>query len=332
MVKNEAGQSISAFLPNINTGLPVTSGTTSVYITLDGGIQAAGAGTVEHEGNGQWVYKPTQAETNGDSLAFLFTNADAISANIQVFTTEIIGVTSDVTVPVSANVVGLTRYKIREEVRRILRDPDWAREDVNRAINSVISTLNILGRFTFHQSYLDLTLVASQKDYTTTGLKGEEVVVYRPDTEYQYIVKKAPDIITPYSEGWFITGGEKPLYYVRWGSKIWFEPVPDSTGAGQTVRVYGYFLLPLFTDDITKIALPEQLCISILAWGAASELAPNMIVESSGKTQSISSIYSANLRAMKQSEVWEPMVSHNMMRDTRWSGLGSMGFVSRVRG
>lgn len=332
MIKNEAGQSISAFLPNKNTGAAVTSGTVTVYVTLDGGIQAEGSGTVVHEGNGVWNYFPTQSETNGDSISFLFTHADAVSVNLQVYTTEIVGVTTTSTQPVAATTTGLNRFRIREEVRRILRDPEFPRKDINMAINSVISTLNRLGRFKFNQTYQDLTLVASQKAYALTGLMGEELLVYEPDTDDEKIIKKAPSMIDPYSKGWFVDTGDSPDYYLVWGNQAWFEPIPNATAAGQTVRVYGWFMLPLFDDDLTATTLHTQYCISVLAWGAAAELAPNMIVESNGKLQTIFDIYTANLKAMKQFEVWEPLVSHKVMRDHRWTSLGSMGHVSKVRG
>ena len=86
MRKNVASQVISAQLISKTDGSDVTSGTTTVYVTGDGGTQGAGGGTVTHEGNGTWSYVPTQAETNYTHVSFTFTNATAVSAVVNVYT------------------------------------------------------------------------------------------------------------------------------------------------------------------------------------------------------------------------------------------------------
>lgn len=86
MIKNTAGQVLhfSMFTP---AGVAITTGTVNSFVTLDGGTQASGAGgTVTHEGNGQWSYTPTQAETNADSIGFLFTHTSGVPVNLQVYT------------------------------------------------------------------------------------------------------------------------------------------------------------------------------------------------------------------------------------------------------
>lgn len=90
MKKNVASQSIGAQLIAKADGTPVTSGTTTVYVTGDNGTQAAGSvgsGACTHEGNGYWSYAPAQAETNYDHVAFTFVNTNAVNATVQVFTT-----------------------------------------------------------------------------------------------------------------------------------------------------------------------------------------------------------------------------------------------------
>jgi hypothetical protein len=86
MRKNISGQVVTAQLINSSDGSDVVTGTTTVYVTIDGGTQSAGAGTVAHEGNGTWSYAPTQAETNGNHVVFTFTHTSAITAAIQVYT------------------------------------------------------------------------------------------------------------------------------------------------------------------------------------------------------------------------------------------------------
>jgi hypothetical protein len=83
--KNVGSQSIHFALVSKTDGSAVTSGTTTPYVTINAGVQGAGSGTVVHEGNGQWSYVPVQAETNGDSVGFLFINTSAIPVNLQVY-------------------------------------------------------------------------------------------------------------------------------------------------------------------------------------------------------------------------------------------------------
>ena len=88
MKKNVAGQVVCAQLISKTDGSDVTSGTTTVYVTGDGGTQASGSGSVAHEGNGLWSYAPTQAETNYNHVAFTFVNSSAVSVTVQVYTSH----------------------------------------------------------------------------------------------------------------------------------------------------------------------------------------------------------------------------------------------------
>lgn len=88
MRKNTAGQIIGCQLVSKTDGSAVTSGTTTVYVTGDGGTQGAGSvgsGACTHEGQGFWTYAPAQAETNYDHVAFTFTNAAAVPVTVQVY-------------------------------------------------------------------------------------------------------------------------------------------------------------------------------------------------------------------------------------------------------
>jgi hypothetical protein len=85
MLRNTASQIIGGQLIATADGSNVTSGTTTVYVTKDGGAQASGGGAVTHEGNGFWSYTPTQAETDAAHVAFTFVNALAITATVQVY-------------------------------------------------------------------------------------------------------------------------------------------------------------------------------------------------------------------------------------------------------
>ena len=86
MKKNVASQSIGAQMITAADGTNFT-GTVTVVITIDNGTQSSSGGTAPaHEGNGYHSYTPTQAETNGDHLAFTFTGSGAISHTVQTFT------------------------------------------------------------------------------------------------------------------------------------------------------------------------------------------------------------------------------------------------------
>lgn len=65
------------------------SGTVTVYVTIDAGTQAigtVGSGVCTYEGQSYHTYAPSQAETNGDLLAFTFTGTGAVPQTVQVFT------------------------------------------------------------------------------------------------------------------------------------------------------------------------------------------------------------------------------------------------------
>lgn len=86
MKKNVASQSIGAQMITASDGSNFT-GTVTVVITIDNGTQSASGGTAPaHEGNGYHSYRPTQAETNGDHIAFTFTGTGAITTTVQLYT------------------------------------------------------------------------------------------------------------------------------------------------------------------------------------------------------------------------------------------------------
>lgn len=85
MKKNVAGQRVAAQVITAADGTNFT-GTVAVTVTIDGGTQTAGGGTVTHEGNGEHSYAPTQAETNGDHIFFRFSGTGAITVGLNVYT------------------------------------------------------------------------------------------------------------------------------------------------------------------------------------------------------------------------------------------------------
>lgn len=86
MIRNQAGQSIGAQMISATTGAAFT-GTVTAYVTIDAGVQAigtVGAGVCTHEGNGYHTYRPSQAETDGELIAFTFIGTGAIPQTVQV--------------------------------------------------------------------------------------------------------------------------------------------------------------------------------------------------------------------------------------------------------
>lgn len=88
MKKNVAGQVVGVQMNSATDGSAFT-GSVTVSVTVDGGVQATGSvgsGACTHEGNGYHTYLPAQAETNGDLLAFTFTGTGAIPRTVQSYT------------------------------------------------------------------------------------------------------------------------------------------------------------------------------------------------------------------------------------------------------
>lgn len=89
MKKNTAGQIVGGQMVSATDGSEFT-GAVTVYVTGDGGTQAAGsvgAGACAHEGHGFHTYAPAQAETNYDHVAFTFVGTGAVPATAQTYPT-----------------------------------------------------------------------------------------------------------------------------------------------------------------------------------------------------------------------------------------------------
>lgn len=87
MKKNVASQTVGSQMVSAADGSAFT-GSVTVYVTGDAGTQAAGSvgsGACTHEGNGFHSYRPSQAETNYDHVAFTFTGTGAIPSTVQVY-------------------------------------------------------------------------------------------------------------------------------------------------------------------------------------------------------------------------------------------------------
>lgn len=70
--RNTAGQNLGFKLIKVADGTPGTGAAVTVYRSIDGGAQAVATGTVSEKGNGQYNFAPSQADTNGNEISFLF--------------------------------------------------------------------------------------------------------------------------------------------------------------------------------------------------------------------------------------------------------------------
>jgi hypothetical protein len=157
MKKNVASQSVGAEMITAADGT-IFTGAVSVLVTINNGTQTAGGGTAPaHEGNGYHSYAPTQAETNGDHLAFTFIGTGAISATIQVYTT--FPQTQDHTTPIA---------NIDTVVDLIKVDTTAILVDTGTTVPNQISALNDFNPAT--DAVANVTLVGTTT--TNTDMRG----------------------------------------------------------------------------------------------------------------------------------------------------------------
>src|SRR6516164_7427931 len=85
--RNVASQNVTICLVNATTGAADATGTgLAGRVTIDNAAQGAVAGTFTNKGSGQYNYAPTQAETNGIDVGFLFTATGDIPLNVDFHT------------------------------------------------------------------------------------------------------------------------------------------------------------------------------------------------------------------------------------------------------
>jgi len=236
--------------------------------------------------------------------------------------------------------VSLKRIDIRRMVRGLLRSDSFPKEDIDNAINRAIEQINIMGRFRFHKTFTNLTMVTDDYDYSVpTTMLAEELLVFdppvspKPSTKPSFnIVKKAPSLQDALNQGRFVGSGDKPLVYVRFGDEFWFDPIPNTTANGKDVRVYhDADLIPLTHDmDVIPTRFNQRYTRSIIVMGAALEIEPNLEVNSTTGVTRANNLYQRAVRNMKEQELWEPLTAPNLIRDGRWTSAHTWGSVGSV--
>jgi hypothetical protein len=81
LIKNTSGQNLTFCMVNATTGAGLTGATVSVQCTIDGSIYTSTTGTVTEIGLGQYSFAPSQGQTNGTDVGFLFTATSGIPTN-----------------------------------------------------------------------------------------------------------------------------------------------------------------------------------------------------------------------------------------------------------
>jgi hypothetical protein len=84
--KNEPVTGFPFGLVHKETGAVITTGTVTIYITLDGGVQFQASYTPIHEGNGQWSANFTANEMNADMVGIMVTHTNAIPQHFSIRT------------------------------------------------------------------------------------------------------------------------------------------------------------------------------------------------------------------------------------------------------
>jgi len=84
--KNVASQKLVFTLVNATTGAALTGATVTAKLSIDGGASATATGAVVELANGQYVWSPDAADTNGTAISVQFTATNAVPRAFTVYT------------------------------------------------------------------------------------------------------------------------------------------------------------------------------------------------------------------------------------------------------
>lgn len=285
MIRNQAGQIASAVVLNVSTGAPFV-GTVTVYVTIDGGVQAlgsVGSGVCAAEGNGLYTYVPTADETNGAHVDFTFVGTGAVNANAGYDTitpgqqSALATATSPLAVPILTIITdayrGLNIYGSTE-------DPSPEDAELARGfLNSIFDDWNATRQAVYCEQFTQFTLVPNLSPHTI-GPTGTFVIAQRPETieSINWINSGVyTDIPVSTDPEWYSslpmpgTATSIPLgcYYEKdWpNGKLFFWPVPTTAYVvefmlrvllGQVLLTDTFSLPPGYRSAVT-LTLQEML-------------------------------------------------------------------------
>lgn len=160
--RNTAVTGFTVVLLSATDGSVITSGTPAVYVTKDGGTQAAIAGSATHEGNGQWSFNLTANEMDADVVGLLVTVTGGIAVNHTLRTdTSLISEVHEDTGTTGVVISNATALQIADAL-------------LNRDMSAVADTnartpLNALRFMRNRYSVAGTTLTVTKEDDTTTA-------------------------------------------------------------------------------------------------------------------------------------------------------------------
>lgn len=219
-------------------------------------------------------------------------------------------------------------YQLRLGVRQLLRDDVYPAEDIDAAINRVISEVNAAGTYRFHESSGNLTLVAGTfKHAYPTGLREEYTLVLNPESATEAVLKRIPDMAYAQQVGYFSASGT-PDKYLPFGQYFWLDPIPAAADASKTVRVYGVFDLASLVSDMTANPLGARYD-NVVIYGAVAQIAPTVKVQ--GGMVTAAKAYAASFKDMVDRESYKPGYVPSMIRSRRWSEAANWGNIEVVR-
>lgn len=157
LYRNVADQEVFFTLVNAGTGAPVAGAVVTAWLTRNGGAQAAGAGSVDDLGNGQYRYNFAQAETNGESVGLLLLAAGCVPVSFT-WTTALARLAPSVGGAVGAGLVSVDR------VRQHLKLPATMGEDLDLTLKVTQASEIILA---FIARSNDATWTAEIASWTT---------------------------------------------------------------------------------------------------------------------------------------------------------------------
>ena len=85
--KNVSGQKLPFALVAAADGSALTGATVTAYVSKDGAAQATPGGSVSELANGQYVFSPSQGDTNATVIGVLMTATGAVPVHFTVYTT-----------------------------------------------------------------------------------------------------------------------------------------------------------------------------------------------------------------------------------------------------
>jgi hypothetical protein len=214
----------------------------------------------------------------------------------------------------------MNRYEIRMEVRRLLRDDTFPDEDINAAINRVISDINAMDRFNFHQASTDITLVSGTASYLydQNWILADRGVIFAAGTSRQAQLAKYDGPQNALPDGFGLESGSVPRTYYIWGDYIFFDPKPNAVAAVDKVRLFYYKDLAALTTELQVPDFPTRYHNTVLAYGAAVQLSPMVELDNGVNYNNLTKLFERSVSNMRRNEDFELNVIKGLHKSNRW--------------